>query len=276
MAILLKLPQALSVADLLKVCSDLHPMVKTHKVFVASKHMDGEAFVDGALLAHKDLQTKADKAHKEGGEADQALARRTAFHQEARQHVRDARRRVRLIVRFLKRDKKNDESARALLRDYAIRGNQGNINRASHLVQALSRIATAHEKHGPTLLRWGSDEAFVAQSKAMLDAHPEVVNSLTRERSEAELATDQRNQAHTLALNLFNDVLHIVETFAAQDDRAVADFRSVMNKHRTLLQGSSLDADEDDEDDLDANDDIFDDEEGGKGADDDKGGDLDA
>lgn len=248
---LLKLSESLGVADQMRVTNDIQPMVEKHRAFLASKHADADAFVEGALAHHAAFVAQDPITEREKGEADQALGDRTAIYAQSREYVRAVRRRVRRAAKLLR--KKDDvKKARALLRDYGITGNRDNLNRVSHLERALTRVVNAHGLHQDTLIAWGSTPEFIAQGMTLAETIPSVIRRLGKERSEAEQAVDLRDELEARLVESFNDLLDTVETYADDAPAVFADFESVLNKHRSLLE-DPRDFDEEDSEDDDLN-----------------------
>ncbi|MEO1271517.1 MAG: hypothetical protein AAFX99_25770, partial [Myxococcota bacterium] len=210
---LLKLSTDLSDPDLMRILGDLKPIVEEHKPFIATKHANREEFVDGVLTDHATFEAQDRQTVKEQGEADQALADRTAFYDEARAHIRTLRNRIRLIARLLAKQEGGKKQARALLRDYGLTGNRSNLNRNSHLERALTTVADAHAQHGDILKAWGCDDAFVAKAAELIASRPEIARTLARERSEAEQATDRRDELEAKVVEGYNDILALIDVW---------------------------------------------------------------
>ena len=225
----------LPVGEQLKLLGELRSAIVAHSDFLSSKHRDGQQFVDGLLASIEAFKARADEAIVESSEAKEAVSVRAALYNDAREHIRQSKARAKMVAEMIEDDEGGGVLGVTLLRDYGVRGNQLGLSRTSHVERLLARVVTAHQRHGALMQEWGVTPEFIARGEGLRGRLAPSHDAVSKERGEAELAVQRRNEAEEAAVKLTNRAITLVETFQSGAPRALADFQSVLNKYRAKL-----------------------------------------
>ena len=232
--------------DQLRLMGELKSAITAHGDFLGSKHRDGQQFVDGLLSSIQAFAGRANEAIVESNESKAALSARVALYNDARDYIRMAKARARMIAEMVADEEDGDVLGVTLLRDYGIRGNQLSLSRVGHVERLLARVVAAHQQHGELMQQWGVSPEFIARGEEIQSRLAPSHEAVSKERGEAELAIAQRNKAEAAAIKLVNRAITLVETFQDLNPEALSDFQSVLNKYRAKLTGSDAGDGEDD------------------------------
>lgn len=243
---LLNLHADLSIADVVHITKDLHPVFAPHVAWLSTKFPGDHTSISDMLSNILQLNQLASIANKENSERVSEQTEQTILQAQIVEYVKIARRRARRVFDKIKGTKL--PMARKLAASIGL-NSRLSVTRNSEVNQLLTKTVSAHARFRDLLKSWGSSDEFLDQAQILADALPVQTAEFRKEQAEAEIATANQNAVFSTVLSDTNDLIEAINEYGpTENPELFQKVSSILNKYQHLLSRTDDAVDIGDED----------------------------